>query len=137
MQDNNKSVIALDYGNKRIGVALASRIARLPHPLTTLINDQDFKAKLKDIIVKEDADTIVVGYPRDINGNSTEQTRIVDTFLDTLSEFGLNIEIQDEALTSTQAEEQLKSRNPNYKKEEIDAVAAAIILEDYLNSPER
>lgn len=134
MQDNNKSVIALDYGNKRIGVALASRIARLPHPLTTLANDQDFKTKLKDIIKKEDVDTIIVGYPRDINGNSTEQTRIVDGFIESLSELGLNIEMQDEALTSKQAEEELKSRNPNYTKEEIDALSATIILEDYLNS---
>lgn len=136
MQDNNQTIIALDYGNKRIGVAIASVVARLPRPYKTLINDQAFLTEIRQIIELEKANIVVVGYPRDINGNTTEQTRLVDDFLDNLKDLGVTIETQDEALTSKQAEAELEARKASYTKEDIDALAATFILEDYLNAHE-
>lgn len=134
MQDNNPTVIAIDYGNKRIGLAIASLAARLARPYKTLPNDQDFLPSLKEIIDSENATTLVVGYPRDINGNTTEQTRLVDDFLLTLTGLGIEIITQDEALTSKQAEAELEAKKTSYTKEDVDSLAATIILDDYLNT---
>lgn len=128
-------MLALDVGDRRIGVAVAQSVARLPRPLTTLNNDEKFEASLQAIIDQEGIGTIVVGLPRNLHGQDTAQTKTARAFAKQLEEkFNLPVVLQDEAGTSRQAETELKARGKPYAKADIDAWAAAIILEDYLNS---
>lgn len=132
MSDN---VLALDVGDRRIGVAVAQSVARLPRPLTTLNNDEKFEASLQAIIDQEGIGTIVVGLPRNLHGQDTAQTKASRAFAEQLTEkFNLPVVLQDEAGTSRQAETELQARGKPYAKADIDAWAAAIILEDYLNN---
>ncbi len=132
----NSSVLALDVGERRVGVAVASRAARLPRALTTLERGQDFIDKLRAIAAAENIDSVVVGLPRGLNGQSTAQTVAVEAFADELKEnfAGITFDFQDEALTSHQAESELMTRGKVYKKGDVDALAAVYILEDWLAS---
>jgi putative holliday junction resolvase len=128
----NKSVLALDMGGARVGVALASLAARLPSPLTTLNNDSGLFGELKKIIVEEDVCALVVGLPRGLDGQFTAQTAEAEAFADEVKRrFNMPVYLQDEALTSQKAEDEL-ARRGEYKKSDIDALAAAFILEDWL-----
>lgn len=127
-------VIALDVGEKRIGVAAADSTTKLAYPLTTLSVDGTELESIKAIIVDEKTDIIVVGYPRNQNGETTNQTVSVEEFVKELKVFGVPIVYQDESLTSVTAENQLKSHKKPYQKSDIDAYAASIILTDYMES---
>lgn len=127
-------ILALDVGEKRIGVAIASSIARLPRPLTTLdaTSDSVFDA-VQEIITSESIDTIVVGLPRGLQGQHTAQTAAIEQFTEQLRQaIKLPIHQQDEALTSRKAEAELASRGKPFAKGEVDALAATYILEDWL-----
>ena len=129
-----KSVLALDVGSKRIGVAVASLQARLPHPLVTLeATDDGLLPALEALVKSEDVGRLVVGLPRGMAGQSTAQTESTLRFSKTLQEhFDLPIDMQDEALTSVRAEEELQERGKAYSPGDIDALAATYILEDWL-----
>jgi putative holliday junction resolvase len=127
-----ESVLGLDVGGKRIGVAVASLAARLPQPLTTLPAEDPFAA-LKEIIERENAIRLVVGLPRGLEGQSTDQTAAVQDFVKQLgAKIDLPVDLQDEALTSQKAAAELESRRRPYEKSDIDALAATYILEDWL-----
>ncbi|HYH36322.1 MAG TPA: Holliday junction resolvase RuvX [Candidatus Saccharimonadales bacterium] len=129
----HSSVLGLDVGSKRIGIAVASLAARLPRPLTTLEFNGDFFAALDAIIKTEDVGTLVIGLPRNLEGSSTAQTEAVETFIERLQEHsGLPVHRQDEALTSRKAEAELEARGKPYKRGDIDALAATYILQDWL-----
>ncbi len=124
------NIIALDVGERRVGIAVANRIARIASPLTTLENNDSFWNELQSIIDKESADLIVMGLPRNLSGDDTDQTRYVRDFARNLTT--VPVIFQDEALTSVKAEEELKKRGKAYAKGDIDALSATYILEDYL-----
>lgn len=133
MPVTHRSILALDVGGKRIGVAVASMEARLPHPLITLEWDDTFFPALQNIIESEAAGAIVVGFPRGMQGQHTAQTEAVETFTQKLREHvALPIHMQDEALTSKHAEAELRAKGRPYDKAAIDALAATYILEDFL-----
>lgn len=138
MQATNPSVISLDIGGARIGIALASLNARLPHPLMTLPNDDSFIHQLSQIIERESIQLIVVGLPRNLQGDSTKQTESVMEFVQLLKQrIKLPIYMQDEALTSIKAESELRLHGQKNKKADIDSLAATLILEDYLGTNEQ
>lgn len=131
---NAQSVVGLDVGAKRIGVAVASLTARLPQPLVTLSNDDSFFPALERIVSDEVASALVVGYPRGMQGQHTAQTQVIEDFCEELrSRIDLPIHFQDEAVTSRQAEAELQARGKDYSKADIDALAATYILDDFLN----
>lgn len=128
-----EAVLALDVGDRRIGVAVASLIARLPRPLTTLERSDGFLAELQRIIESEAIGAVVVGLPRGLEGQSTEQTARTETFIAQLKEaIDAPVYTQDEALTSKKAEAELDARGTPYSRGDIDALAATYILEDFL-----
>jgi putative Holliday junction resolvase len=134
MPDIDGTILALDVGTVRIGVARASTIARLASPLTTLANDAAFAASLSKLIDDESAVKLIVGLPRNLSGEDTPQTQYVRDFMTSLEDdIKLPIAWQDEALTSNKAEHELQARGKLYTKGDIDALAATYILEDYLN----
>ncbi|HSX45632.1 MAG TPA: Holliday junction resolvase RuvX [Candidatus Saccharimonadia bacterium] len=126
------SILALDVGEARVGLALASISARLVQPFTTLQREDVFD-ELEKIIKNEDVGEIVVGLPRGLDGQETAQTASARAFAKELEKrTDLPIHLQDEAVTSKKAEEELRARGKPYAKGDIDALAATYILEDYL-----
>jgi putative Holliday junction resolvase len=134
MADDFKVYLALDVGDKRIGAAMTNSIARLPQPLTTLNVDENIMNQISDLIKANQIRELIIGLPRGLNGQETEQTKKIRKFNDEISSI-LNIPtfLIDEAGTSVQAKEELDSRKKAYSKSDVDSLAASYILEDYLN----
>ena len=127
------NIIALDVGERRIGVAVAHSVARLPRPLTTIERTEAVFRDIQNIINEEDVKLVVVGLPRGLNGQETRQTEIIRQFVTALrAHTPAPVELQDEALTSHKAEAELQLKNQAYKKGMVDSLAATYILEDYL-----
>jgi putative Holliday junction resolvase len=128
----SKQLLALDIGERRIGVARGDTGVRLAIPLTTLVVDGTELARIKQLIADERAEVLVVGYPRNQSGEATAQTHYVESVAAQLEGTAAKLVFQDESLTSVMAEQRLKARGGRYEKGDIDAEAAAIILQDYL-----
>jgi len=131
-----RNIIGLDYGSRRIGVAIANTEARMADPLLTLdlLDYPDIFTELKELFSKYSIDEVVVGLPRDMEGNETNQTAVARKFAADLEKAtNLKVNLQDEAATSIAAEEELKASRKPYQKEDIDKTAAAIILNDWLS----
>lgn len=128
----SKTYVSLDVGERRIGVAVADDAVRIAVPFGTVEVDGNEIARILAIVIQENASTIVVGYPRNQSGEPTAQTAYVETFVRQLRDSDATIVFQDESLTSVMAEQQLKAQKRPYEKGDIDAYAAAIILQDYL-----
>lgn len=126
--------IALDVGEKRIGVAIGDSEVRIAIPLDTIEVDGSELEAIANIITKEEIGTIVIGYPRNQAGEPTKQTEYVENFAKQLTDMADNIVFQDESLTSIVAEKQLAASKRPYSKADIDAQAATIILQDYLEA---
>ncbi len=127
----SKNLIALDVGERRIGVAVADTGIRIAVPYDTLDVDGEEVRKVAELMVRNKTDTLIVGYPRNQQGEATKQTEYVENFCESLKEFA-TIVYQDESLTSVEAERRLEARGKRYSKGDIDAEAAAIILQDYI-----
>jgi putative Holliday junction resolvase len=129
------SLLGLDFGSRRVGVAVASLTARLPRPLVTLTNDEKFFDALERYVKEESVVGLVVGLPRSLDSEATPQTRAAEQFsAELLTRFKLPVYPQDEALTSRMAEAELAKKG-DYQKEDVDALAAAYILDDFLREP--
>ncbi len=124
--------LALDIGSKRIGVARANSVARLPEPLQVIPNDPDFRSQLDSIIAEYGADEIIVGLPRSLDGNETDQSQYTRAFVSDNFK-NLPVKFQDETLSSVEAEKRMKIYGLQNRPDMLDAVAACIILEDYMN----
>lgn len=125
------SLLSLDVGSKRIGVAVAESGVPIAIPLTTIEVKGDEIEIIADLIKERNVEKVVIGYPRNQSGDPTEQTGVSEAFAERLREY-TSVVFQDESLTSVTAEERLKTSGKPYEKGDIDALAAAIILQDYL-----
>lgn len=132
MTKSKHTFLALDIGEKRIGVAQADNEVKIAFPLCTLLVDGLEKERLREIVAEVRPSVLVVGYPRNQQGEATEQTRQVEKVAKEFESLDIPIVFQDESLTSVLAETYLKRHNKPYTKADIDAHAAAIILGDYL-----
>jgi putative holliday junction resolvase len=132
-QATPSTILALDIGARRVGVARASTMARLPSTLTTLLRSASTADDIKKLMRAEGASILVVGLPRGLNGQHTAQTEAVQAFGRELEQVvGVPLQWQDEAVTSRKAEAELESRGKPYQKGDIDALSAVYILEDFL-----
>lgn len=128
------SWLGLDVGMRRIGVAIARADVRIPRPLITLENDAEIFLKLRQIVQEQSARELVVGLPRGMSGQDTEQTKSTEAFVQKMqAQLDMPIRWQDEALTSQKAEAELTARKKPFTKGDVDALAATYILEDYIN----
>ena len=138
MSSNFQIILALDVGAQRIGVAEANTIARIAHPLTTVSNTEDIMQTVQGLIAKQDASMLVIGLPRGMQSQETDQTRYVRDFVSQLKKVvRIPLYWQDEALTSQKAEAELVARKKPYSKGDVDALAATYILDDFLQSPQK
>ena len=137
-------IVCFDLGARRIGVAVSDASATLARPLKTIErgpSDADAVELLRSTIAQvaddEDIDAVVVGLPKRLDGSPNPQTRHVERMIALLSET-LNIPVltQDERLSSREAEERLSLREKDWRKRKsrLDAAAAAVILQDYLDA---
>jgi putative Holliday junction resolvase len=133
MTANNENILGLDIGERRIGLARVNLEVKLPQPLGFLENNGSFIKELKKIVLKFNISTLVVGLPRNLDGEETAQTKYVKNFCDKkLKDLNITIALQDETLSTRVAQERLSQEG--IKTNKTDAMAAAIILEDYLSS---
>lgn len=126
------NILALDYGEKRIGVAKGSDETKIAIPICIIENkDENFiMSKILEIINNGDIDIVLVGLPVGLSGKNTNQTIVINNFI-TILEQKINIPIMtiDERLTSHNA----KSLFNDKKKRKIDDIAAMIMLQNYLD----
>jgi putative Holliday junction resolvase len=136
-------VLAVDVGGRRIGLAISDPSRTLARPLSTLDvkSTADGIARVVDEIARLQREddglaSIVVGLPMRLDGSPGDETARIAAFVDALrAQTGVPIVTADERLTSREAESRLSVRERDWRKrkKKLDAAAAAIILQDYLD----
>lgn len=140
--------LGIDYGRRRIGLALSDATGLLARPWKTLqggATPARAAAMLAAEVatLREESDglaTIVLGHPRRLSGESNDQTAIVEQVAALLRESaGVPVVLQDERLSSREAESLLARREKDWRRRKplLDATAAAVILQDYLDGQPR
>jgi putative holliday junction resolvase len=138
-------IVGLDIGQRRIGVAISDATATLARPVGVLAragSDADAVRMVANEIARLAAEedgvaSVVVGLPKRLDGTASEMTPRVQAFAEQLrAASGLPVLLQDERLSSREAESRLALREKDWRarKKKLDAAAAAIILQDYLDS---
>ena len=128
-------ILALDVGATKVGIARGSTAARLAEPLKT-VKASETMFEVQKLIKQNKVEAIVVGLPRNLSGEDTEQTHWVRAWVKTAQkEISLPFYFQDEALTSQQAATKVQSPKSKVQSFDEHALAAAAILQDFLDSP--
>ena len=129
--------LGIDFGSKRVGLALSDRLNLIASPYKTLnyISEKELIAQLKSIVYKNNIEIFVLGLPINMKGEDTIQTKKVRNFKKLLSGLGLPVIYEDERLSSISAKNSLVLQNikTGHNKGAIDRTAAAIILQQYLD----
>jgi putative Holliday junction resolvase len=139
--------LGVDYGRKRVGLALSDASGMLARPWKTLavfgLDRQvaEITREVEALAAESDGlSVVVIGLPRRLSGEANEQTATVEQLAARLgTHSAVPIVLQDERLTSHEAEELLSRREKDWRKRksQLDAVAAAVILQDYLDARPR
>ncbi|MHC4390633.1 MAG: Holliday junction resolvase RuvX [Planctomycetota bacterium] len=135
--------LGLDYGTKRIGVAVTDPLGMLAHPLTTIENTgpEAVLEALRAIVYDKSAVRIVLGLPLNMDDSEGAAARKARAFAKTLREaLQVEVELIDERLTTVDADLRLRAagiRDWRERKKRIDQAAAAVILEDWLQQRSR
>lgn len=130
---SNGYLLGLDVGEKRIGVAVSSVIARLPRPAGDILQSASVYQEIQKRITDENVAIVVVGIPRNLNGEETSQSQSIRVFADKLSQhISIPIAFADESLSSIRADEALKDKQ--FKGVSRDSLAACFILEEYIRT---
>lgn len=124
------TILGIDYGQARIGLALGNTETKLATPYKTIKASTSVLEELQRLCQAEGVEKLVLGLPRGLDGQETAQTAITRQFATSLATLGLPIELRDEAGTTALAEQQSGKKPPAAG---LDAVAAAIILQDYFD----
>jgi putative Holliday junction resolvase len=133
-------IIGVDYGSKRIGLSISDPLGIIARPVDALANDGRFFAALKAIVEREQIKLFVVGMPYNLKGQAAFKAEEVRNFIDRLKrEIGLDVVPWDERFTTTMAQQTLRGmgakKSERQKKDgRIDSMAAAILLQSYLDS---
>lgn len=137
---NKMRILGIDYGQARTGVAITDPLNITAQGLETIHCDGSDKVILKrldEILEQYEVDTIVVGFPYNMNGTKSERTEITEKFIHKLKcKYNkIKIELIDERLTTVAAHKTMNFLDVNkYKKRNIvDTISAVYILETYLN----
>ena len=129
--------LGIDFGTKRVGLALSDRSNIIASPYKTLnyVSEKDLITQLEIIVTKNDIEILVLGLPINMKGEDTAQTIKVRDFKEILSALRIPIVYEDERLSSVSAINSLMLQNvkTGHNKPEIDKTAAAIILQQYLD----
>ncbi len=127
--------LAIDYGTKRTGLAICDSAETIVSPLTVIQGQKELLKKIAEVVETENVEAIVLGLPLNMTGSESSQTKLVFRFAEQLKDFlHIPVHFQDERLSSFSAEERLASAKftRGKKRKRLDAVAAAEILEAFL-----
>lgn len=130
-------ILGLDIGERRIGVAVSDALGTIASPVGMIRRESDVPRELRALIAQYDAVRIVAGLPVGLSGREGPQAALVREFTDALAgEIDLPVDYWDERLSTTVAERSLieGGTRRNKRKHKIDAVAAAVILQGYLDN---
>ena len=141
--NDNKKYLALDYGEKRVGIAVSDESKKYSFARDYLINDNSFQEKLIHLITEEQISKIIIGYPLNFKSEKTIQTLKTEEFKSRLEKLltdkSITAEIIffDEIFTSKLAENRIMNSGMKKKKRQekglVDSESAQIILQDYID----
>jgi putative holliday junction resolvase len=132
-------ILAIDYGQKRVGIAVTDVGQMIASPLTT-VHSKDIISFLKDYVSKEKVELFVVGEPRQMNNQASESVRFIEPFVRLLVKQFPEIPVErvDERFTSMMAQRTILESGARKKDRQnkalVDTVSAAIILQSYLEA---
>ena len=132
-------ILALDHGTKRIGVAISDELKMMAHPMEFILAESmpAFIERLRAILAEKPCELILVGMPRNMDGSFGPAAEKVREFIAKLQpQVTLPIKTWDERLTSTQANRMMTEGNVrrDQRKLKVDAMAAAVLLQSYLDA---
>jgi putative Holliday junction resolvase len=136
-------VLGIDLGSKRIGVAVSDRSGTIASPLTVVMRSGDVvrdHQRIRDLVVEEEAERVIVGLPLSLDGGMGPAALAAVAEADAMaSVVGVPVETFDERLTTVTAESLLREQRvrAEARRRVIDKVAAAVMLQTWLDSPQR
>ncbi len=132
-------ILAIDYGRKRVGIAVTDELKMIANSLTT-VHSKDIITFLKNYIDKESVECFVIGEPKQMNGKLSESEKFIEPFIKLLKKEFHDIKIErfDERFTSkiavrTMVDAGIKKKD-RQNKALIDSISATLILQSYLES---
>ncbi|HXI52604.1 MAG TPA: Holliday junction resolvase RuvX [Candidatus Saccharimonadales bacterium] len=131
--------LAIDHGTRRMGIAISDELKMIAQPMEYIPSEpwEGFLARLQQILAEKEVELIVVGMPRNMDGTYGPAARKVNEFVAALAQaVPVPIKTLDERLTSSQANRVLLQGNVRRadRKEHVDKMAAAILLQSYLDA---
>lgn len=138
-------IVGVDFGERRVGIAISDPSATIAQPLTVLVRRAGKRPPVQaiaELVAEHDAQHIVIGLPLALSGEENEWTNEVRTFGSKLAErTGVGVTFADERMTSVAAERAVRSlglrKKAREQKERVDAAAAVLILQAYLDAQRR
>lgn len=127
--------LALDYGEKRVGVAVSDALGLMAHPLPFIPNSPSLVSGIQHLIDHYGAVGVLVGVPITLSGSDSQQTQLVRTFIDHLGH-SLSIPVRglDERLSTVAATKGLAHLNGKQRRQKVDSESAAFVLQGFLDS---
>ena len=131
-------VLSIDYGNKRIGLAVSDPLQIIAKPYETISNESNDQVikMLNEIIIEKNIGKIIIGLPLTLKGEKSKQTLETLKFVDFVKEkINIEVETYDERLSSIQAKNSLVMQGikTGHNKGDVDQTAAALFLQGYLD----
>tara|TARA_Y100000389_G_scaffold159967_1_gene161941 strand:- start:124 stop:543 length:420 start_codon:yes stop_codon:yes gene_type:complete len=135
-------ILAIDYGDKKVGLALSDPLHIIAKPYKTIENNskEDLLKDINSIIKLKEVKKIVIGLPKTLKNTYSEQTHKVQSFIDYISNtLDIDVIIVDERLSSIEAKKSLINQGikTGHNKKDIDMTAAALFLQNYLDYVEK
>ena len=134
-----KRILGIDYGDVRVGLAISDELGFTAQGLETLVinrSDKNFLNGIRKIVSEYKVEEVVIGYPKNMDGTTSEKTRKIDELIPKLEAMDLKVHKWDERLTTVSAYKTMRELNISQKNKNkvADKLAAVYILEGYLNS---
>jgi len=137
--ENNNRILGIDYGEKRLGIAISDDTNTIATPLQYIDNNKETLSALNKIIIEYNIKTLVVGLPINLDGSPSKSSKKVLNFCKYINkELDIIVHTTDERLSSVEAENKLREsgRSPNMFRNLdrgiIDSASAAIILDSFM-----
>ncbi|MHC4267295.1 MAG: Holliday junction resolvase RuvX [Planctomycetota bacterium] len=135
-------ILGIDYGGKRVGLAISSPVGHIAQGLSTIerMDGKDYFEELASIIKEKEVEQIIVGLPKNMNDTIGEKAEEVLEFVETIkSKFNLPVQTVDERLTTVRAHRAMTEAKMSKKgkKKRVDMIAAQLILQCYLDQISR
>ena len=130
-------ILAIDYGDKRVGIAWSDPLGMLAHPQPHLLNTKTLIEEIKRLVACNNIQKIIVGVPKNRKGEATQQTQKVMGFIeDLVAAMDISVETINEAYSTKAASQQLHESGKSTRSQRalIDSQAAAFFLQGYLDT---